>query len=42
MTPAVSKAIDEVRAAFPDAEVHHREEPDGGAVVLVEDVDPGA
>ncbi|MGX1491470.1 hypothetical protein RKD41_003729 [Streptomyces tendae] len=42
MTPAVSKAIDEVRAAFPDTEIRVREEPDGGAVVLVEDIDPGA
>jgi hypothetical protein len=42
VTPSVSKAVDEVRAAFPDAEVRVREEPDGGAAVLVEEIDPGA
>jgi len=41
VTPEVNKAIDEIRAAFPDAEVSVREEPDGGAVVFVEPVDPG-
>jgi hypothetical protein len=41
VTPEVSKAIDEIRAAFPDAEVNVREEPDGGAVVIVDPVDPG-
>ena len=41
MNPSISKAIDEVRAAFPDAEISVREEPDGGAVVFVEPVDPG-
>lgn len=42
MTTEVSKATDEVRAAFPDAVVSVREEPDGGAVVFVDPVDPGA
>jgi len=41
VNPSISKAIDEVRAAFPDAEISVREEPDGGAVVFVEPVDPG-
>jgi hypothetical protein len=41
VTPEVSKAIDEVRATFPDAEVSVREEPDGGAIVFVEPVAPG-
>jgi hypothetical protein len=41
VTPEVSKAIDAVRAAFPDTDVSVREEPDGGAVVFVEPVDPG-
>ncbi len=41
MVPSVTKALDEVRAAFPGAEVSVREEPDGGAVVLVDPVDPG-
>ncbi|OEJ61084.1 hypothetical protein BGM19_26790 [Streptomyces agglomeratus] len=42
MIPLVTRAIDEVRAAFPDAEINVREEPDGGAVVFLESVDPGA
>lgn len=41
MTPEVSQAIDELRAAFPDAKFSVREEPDGGAVVILDPVDPG-
>jgi hypothetical protein len=40
MTPEVSTAIDEIRAAFPDAAISVREEADG-AIVLIESVDPG-
>lgn len=42
MTPQVAKAIDQIRAAFPGVQVSVVEEGDGGAVVFVEDVDPGA
>ncbi len=41
MTPDVAKAIAEIRATFPDAQVSVREESDGGAVVFVEPIDPG-
>src|SRR5688572_1116564 len=41
MTPEIDRAIKEIRAAFPGAEVNVREERDGGAVVLVDQVDPG-
>jgi hypothetical protein len=41
VTPDVTKAIDEIRATFPDAQLSVREEPDGGAIVSVEPVDPG-
>jgi hypothetical protein len=40
VTSEVSKAIEEIRAAFPGAEISVREESDG-AVVLIESVDPG-
>jgi hypothetical protein len=40
VTPEVSKAIEEIRGALPDAEVSVREDADG-AVVIVEPVDPG-
>ncbi|BAJ30981.1 hypothetical protein KSE_52040 [Kitasatospora setae KM-6054] len=33
--------MEEVRAAFPGVVINVREEPDGGAVVFVESVDPG-
>lgn len=40
MTPDVEKAIDEIKAGFPDAKVSVREDADG-AVVIVDPVDPG-
>lgn len=42
MTPEVAGAIDEIRAAFPDATVSVREDPDGGAFLTVDPVDLGA
>lgn len=41
MTPLVSSAVEQVRAAFPGIQVDVRDESDGGAVVFVADVDPG-
>lgn len=41
MNLKVLKAVDEVRAAFPDAQVSADAEPDGGALVFVDPVDPG-
>jgi hypothetical protein len=40
MTPEVAGAIDEIRAAFPDAAVEAREDGDG-VIVIVDPVDPG-
>jgi hypothetical protein len=40
MTPEVAGAIDEIRAAFPDATVGAREDGDG-VIVIVDPVDPG-
>ena len=42
MTEAVAAAVDEIRAAFPDAAVSVREDDDGGAYVTVDAVDPGS
>ena len=41
MTEEVTEAIEEVRATFPDQQVEVRPSPDGGAVVIVHDLDPG-
>lgn len=40
MTPEVAAAIDEIKAAFPNASVEVKEDGDG-VVVLLEPVDPG-
>jgi hypothetical protein len=42
MTPEVAQAIDELKAAFPDAAVTACSLPDGGANVMIDPVDPGA
>ena len=41
MTPEVVEAIDEIRSSFPEAAVDIRADDEGGAVVLVDPVDPG-
>ncbi len=41
MTPEVVEAIEEIRSSFPEAAVDLREDGEGGAVVLVDPVDPG-
>jgi hypothetical protein len=41
MTEAVAAALEEIRAAFPDAAVTARADDDGGAFITVEPVDPG-
>jgi hypothetical protein len=41
MTPAVSEAIDEIKAAYPAAVVTSRDDGSGGAFVTVDPVDPG-
>ncbi len=41
MTPEVAEAIEEIRSSFPEAAVDVREDGEGGAVVLVDPVDPG-
>ena len=41
MTPEVTKAIEELKDAFPGATVTAHEVPDGGANVTIEPVDPG-
>ncbi len=41
MKPNVQKAIDEIKAAYPDVPVVVREDGDGGAYVIVEKVDIG-
>ncbi|MDD7814483.1 hypothetical protein PP713_18115 [Mycobacterium sp. CSUR Q5927] len=40
MTPEVAGAVEDIRAAFPDAAVDVRED-DGGVIVVVDPVDPG-
>lgn len=39
--PAVERAIEEIRAAFAGVPVTVREDGEGGAYVIVEDIDPG-
>jgi len=41
MTPAVAEAIEELKAAWPDATVTFHEDGSGGAHVIVEPIDPG-
>jgi hypothetical protein len=41
MTPAVEAAVEEVRNAFPEATVTAVADPEGGAFVTVDSVDPG-
>lgn len=41
MKQPVAQAVEEIRAAFPDAEVTVRDDEQGGAYVVVEPVDPG-
>jgi hypothetical protein len=41
MTPEVQAAVEEIREAHPDAAVTAVADPDGGAYVTVEPVDPG-
>ena len=41
MKQDVSKAIEELKHAFPSSVVHSREDGEGGAYVIVEDVDIG-
>lgn len=41
MKPKVAEAIEELREAFPDSSVQAREDPDGGAYVVIDPVDLG-
>jgi hypothetical protein len=41
MTSTVAEAIDELKAAHPDASFTLREDADGGVFVILEPVDPG-
>jgi len=41
MTPGVQKAIEQLRAAFPDAELTIQPDSNGGAYVFVEQIDVG-
>lgn len=41
MKPAVERAIAEIRTAYPDITVTVREDGEGGAYVIIEEVDPG-
>lgn len=41
MVPAVQRAVDQVRAEFPDTRLTLREDGEGGAYVILEDVEPG-
>lgn len=41
MKPVVESAIDEIRAAFPSSELTIREDGEGGAYVIVEEVELG-
>lgn len=41
MTPEVSQAIDEMKAAFPTSTVVARDVGDGGAHVTIDPIDPG-
>jgi hypothetical protein len=41
MKPAVERAIAEIREAYPGTTVTVREDGEGGAYVIVEEVDPG-
>lgn len=41
MTPAITQAIDEIQEAYPGATVTTREDGEGGAFVIVEDVELG-
>ncbi len=41
MTPEVAEAIEEIRSSFLEAALEAREDGEGGAVVLVDPVDPG-
>jgi hypothetical protein len=41
MTPAVERAIAETRAAYPETALTAREDGEGGAYVIVEELDPG-
>ena len=42
MKPEVKKAISEIEASFPDAEVYYREDGEGGAYVNIDPVDLGS